>query len=89
MKGFGWIKQVGRVVAMPVTVPAKAIKKGAEKTMGALLGAAARHILTAIGLQGLLSADELQIVSGAVAILLGLGWSLVEKKIRGKFSPAQ
>ena len=44
-----------------------------------------RHLFTTFGgyLAGLgyLSADEVQVFGGAVAVLIGLGWSIYNKKV--------
>ena len=44
-----------------------------------------RHLFTTFGgyLAGLgyLSSDEVQVLGGAVAVLIGLGWSIYNKKV--------
>lgn len=51
----------------------------------ALLGVL-RHALTTLGgsfvTSGLLSADELQQLVGAVLTMVGIGWSVIEKRQR-------
>ena len=79
MKGFGWLKTVGKVVAKPVTVPATAIKRGAEKTMTAAIMGIVRHLLTWGG-GFLFTGDDLSQFVGAAATIVGLVWSLIEKR---------
>ena len=76
---FGWLKKVGRVVAMPVTAPVKAIRKGAEKTMTAAILGIIRHALT-FGGGYLWSGDDLNNFVAAAATIVGLVWSLIEKR---------
>ena len=74
-------KAIGRVVAKPVTVPAKAIQRGVEKTMTAAIMGIVRHVLT-FGGGYLWTGDDLTAFVGAAATLIGLVWSLVEKRKR-------
>lgn len=79
MKGFGWLKRVGKVVAKPVTVPAAAIKHGMEKTMTAAIMGIIRHVLT-FGGGYLWAGEDLNAFVGAAATIIGLIWSLIEKR---------
>lgn len=80
----GVFKTIGRVVAMPVTKPAKAIKRGAQKTMQAAIAGILRHVLTALGgglvASGTLSGDDLNAAIGAITTLVGIGWSVFSKR---------
>ena len=72
-------KALGPVVAYPVTTPARLITQGAENTMHAAILGLIRHALTYAG--GLAFAgDDLTQFVGAAATLIGLVWSLVDKR---------
>ena len=77
-------KAIGRVVAKPFTAPAKAIQRGAEKTMQAAIMGVVRHLLTALGgglvASGALSGDDLNAAIGAISTLVGIAWSVIAKR---------
>lgn len=76
---WGWLKRVGRIVAMPVTAPAAAVKKGVEKTMLTAILGIVRHLLTWGG--GFLwTGDDLTQFVGAAMSIVGLVWSLLQKR---------
>ena len=78
---WGWIATVGKIAAWPVVAPAKLVKKGAEKTMQAAILGILRHALTFAG--GLLwTGDDLAAFTGAAMTIIGLVWSVIEKKRR-------
>ena len=84
MKVFGWVKKVGKVAAVPIVAPAKAIKRGAEKTMQAAIMGVIRHLLTALGgglvASGTLSGDDMNAAIGAITTLVGIAWSVFSKR---------
>lgn len=49
------------------------------------LGAIVRHVVTTVGggfvAEGALTGDDLNVVAGAAAIIAGLLWSFVQKKL--------
>ena len=51
-----------------------------DDTTKAMLGGIVRSVLIAIGGGLYFTNDQLTIVSGAAAILIGVAWSLVQKK---------
>lgn len=79
-----WLKTIGRVIAAPVVIPAKAIQRKVERTMQSALAGVIRHLLTTLGgalvANGTLSADELSAAIGAVVTLVGIAWSIVSKR---------
>lgn len=78
----GLFKAIGRIVATPVTVPAKAIRRGAEKTMQAAIMGILRHVLTYVGGVLTFTGDDLTQFVAAIMTLVGLVWSLIEKRER-------
>jgi len=74
-------KRVGKVVALPVTLPVKVVKKGVEKTSMTMVAAVVRHVLTAAGGAGYMASDEtVSQASSAVLFLVGLVWSIIQKR---------
>ena len=83
---FGRIlKAIGRTVVKPVTAPGRKAQQGAEKIMTVAIMGILRHVLT-FGGGYLWSGDDLTAFVGAAATMIGLVWSLVEKRNR---KPAQ
>ena len=79
MKGF---RRIGRALAYPVVKPAQFVQRKVEQTMTAAVLGIVRHLLTTGG--GMfLSGDDLSQAVGAVMTLIGIGWSLIEKRQRG------
>lgn len=80
----GIFTAIGRIVAKPVTVPAKAISRKAERAMQAAILGVIRHVLTALGgglvASGTLSGDDLNLAIGAISTLVGIAWSVVAKR---------
>ena len=74
-------KAIGRIVVKPITVPAKAIQRGAEKTMTAAILGIIRHLLT-MGGGYLWTGDDLSQFVGAASVIVGLVWSLIDKHRR-------
>lgn len=75
------MKRIGRVVAIPVMAPVNAMKRGAENTMTAAILGIIRHLLTWGG--GFLWAgDDLSQFVAAAATIVGLVWSLIDKRRR-------
>ena len=75
------LTRLGRIVAAPVVVPIRAAKRAAEKTMQAMILGVIRHLLTWGG--GFLWAgDDLAQFVAAAATIVGLVWSVVEKRKR-------
>ena len=83
---LGWLTRVGNVLATPIPAPAKAIKRGAEKTMQAAIAGVIRHVLTTLGggliANGVISSDELSQAIGAIITLVGTAWSIISKQKR-------
>lgn len=79
-----WLKKVGRVLAAPVTYPVRAVQRKVERTMQAAIAGVVRHLITTVGgalvTSGVLSADDLSTLAGAGAIVVGVVWSLLNKK---------
>ena len=79
-------KAIGRTVAKPVTVPVRKAQHGAEKIMHAAIMGIIRHVLTALGgglvVSGTLSGDDMNAAIGAITTLVGIAWSLIEKRNR-------
>lgn len=75
-------KKLGRILAKPVTVPANLVKKGVRHTMiGTIAKLAARHLLTFIGGAGVAASDsEIGQVASALATIVGIVWSVIEKR---------
>lgn len=76
-------KTVGRIVSAPVRVPARLVKTGLERKMAGLIATVvARQLITMIG-GGVAGAGEGELVStlsGALAALGGVAWSLYENR---------
>lgn len=51
-----------------------------DDTTKAMLGSIVRSVLIAIGGGLYFTNDQLTVVSGAAAILIGVAWSLIQKK---------
>lgn len=49
------------------------------ETIKTLIGPAIRHGLTAIGLGSVVTDDGLQQLAGALALIVGFGWSLIKE----------
>lgn len=52
--------------------------------MTAVIASLVRHLLTAGGLAGVLSSDEVGQVAGALSTLIGLAWALVPKLLAAR-----
>lgn len=82
MKRF--LRTVGRIVAYPITKPVELVTQGAEKAMAEMIKGIVRHLITTVGgaliTAGYASADDIQALAGAAAILAGVIWSMVSKK---------
>jgi hypothetical protein len=76
-----FIKKVGRMLAYPVLKPAQLIQRKVEQTMMAALLGVVRHALTLVGGMFLTGDDVTQFV-GAGMTLIGLAWSVIEKRQR-------
>lgn len=77
----GVFKKLGHVV----TAPVRAVKQGVQHTMQAAILGIVRHVLTTLGgvlvANGTLTSDMLQNGIGAVVILVGIAWSVLNKKV--------
>jgi hypothetical protein len=77
-------KAVGRVAAKPITVPVVAVQQGANLVMLKVILGIVRHVLTAAGgglvADGWLSGDDLNTAIGAITTLVGIVWSVWEKR---------
>lgn len=51
--------------------------------MNTLITLIIRHVITALGVQGLVSSEETNQIGGAVAVIAGIGWSIYQKKQSG------
>lgn len=49
-------------------------------TTQAMIGGIIRSILVAAGGAGVMSGDQLGVIAGALAALIGVGWSIYQKK---------
>ena len=78
----GVFKTIGKVVAAPVVLPAKAIKNGTEKlVIKKVITSLVRHGLTAIGGAGVAMSDnEVETIVSALMLLAGLAHSIYEKR---------
>lgn len=54
-----------------------------DDTTKAMLGGIIRSIIIAIGGGATFSADQITAISGAAAVLIGVAWSLIQKKNAG------
>lgn len=84
---MGWkkvFKKVGKVVALPVTLPAKGIRKGKEKVERYMIFSLIRHALSGVGLilvdRGLSNPDQINELVGAVLTVIGIIWSIYNGK---------
>lgn len=75
-----FFKKAGKVIAAPVTAPVKLAKKGADRIMHAAILGVIRHVLTFAGGALSFTGDDLTAFVGAASTLIGLCWSLIEKK---------
>lgn len=78
---MGFWGNVGKVIAFPVTGPAKLAKKAtdkvAEKTAMKILQTVVRQLMTVLGGAGYVAADDdVTAVASALAVLLSVAWSL-------------
>ena len=80
MRRKRFLKKAGRVIATPVTVPVHLAKRGIEKTMTAAIFGVIRHLLTFAGGALTFTGDDLQQFVAAAMTLIGLAWSLIEKR---------
>lgn len=60
-----------------------------DDTTKAMLGGIVRSVLIAIGGGLYFTNDQLTMISGAAAILIGVAWSLIQKKNAGAKLQAQ
>ena len=55
-----------------------------KDTVSGVIGGLIRHLITVFGgglvAQGLVTASELDVIGGAIAIIAGVAWSVVAKK---------
>jgi hypothetical protein len=77
-------KKIFTFPAKVVTAPVKLVKKGVEKTMFSMVMGIIRHALTAGGgalvSHGLLTGDQASDAVGALITLIGIVWSVLEKR---------
>lgn len=82
MKSF--LRKLGRVVAAPVTLPIKAMKKAKENTMQAIVLGIARHALTAIGgslvTTGYVGSSDAELLVGSLMAIVGIVMSVINKR---------
>lgn len=78
------LRRIGKVAAFPVTAPIRAAKRGADKTMQAIILGIVRHALTTFGGalvgQGYLSGSELEAGVGALITIIGIVASVISKR---------
>lgn len=77
------ITAVGKGVAVVVTAPVAAAKRGVEKTMVEMVKGVVRHVLTGLSgwlLAGGASGDDVQAVIGGAVGLVGVVWSVMKNK---------
>ena len=83
---------LGRIVAAPVRVPARAIQHGTERVMmGMIASVIARQLVTMIG-GGVAGAADGALVgqlSGALVAVMGAGWSVYQNRGAGPWTREQ
>jgi hypothetical protein len=81
---MGVWRVVKKIVIAPVTLPVKGYKKAKEKAMLGVIAGVVRHVLTAAGgglvAEGSLAQSDLNAGIGAVLTVIGIAWSVMEKK---------
>lgn len=78
---MGRWRTLGRIVAAPVRIPGHFLQRKVEQTMTAAILGIVRHLLTFAG--GMLWAgDDLNQFVAAAATIVGLVWSVIEKRKR-------
>ena len=78
-------KAIGRVLVFPVTGPVrlakKAAGKAAEKTSLKIIQTVVRQLLTLVGGTGFIASDDtVAQVASAVAVLISVGWSVINAR---------
>lgn len=77
-----------RVIKAPVTLPKKAIGAAQEKTMQMIIASVVRHALTTVGggliVNGTMGSSDLEAIIGAATTIVGVIWSVIEKRNRSK-----
>lgn len=78
------LKAIGRTAAKPITVPIKAAQRGTEAIVKDMILGMVRHSLTtgggALVASGYLGASDLQAGVGAIITLIGIVWSVIQKR---------
>lgn len=75
--------RIGRVIAAPVTVPTRFVRRRLERRMQAVILGIIRHALTTSGgalvTTGYLTNSDVEAGIGALITLAGIAWSVVNK----------